>query len=88
VDSKKTVVIKNAVVKQCSNMEEMVVLFDKGNGKRHVGATKMNAESSRSHSIFCILISNKDLVTNRPSLGKLTLVDLAGSERADKTGGE
>merc|ERR1719498_323057 len=52
---------------------------------RHVGATKMNAESSRSHSIFSILVEvyNK---TTKTSVGKLSLVDLAGSERADKTG--
>lgn len=50
------------------------------------GATKMNATSSRSHSIFAILIESFDTVTKRTITGKLSLVDLAGSERADKTG--
>jgi len=86
VDAKKMVVIKNAVIKPAESFEELMDLFDKGNKRRHVGATKMNAESSRSHSIFSILITNKDLISNKTSIGKLTLVDLAGSERADKTG--
>ena len=46
----------------------------------------MNAESSRSHSIFSVLIESYDKATKKTSFGKLSLVDLAGSERADKTG--
>jgi kinesin family protein 3/17 len=53
-----------------------------------VAETKMNATSSRSHSIFTIIIENQieieDKVTTR--VGKLNLVDLAGSERQSKTG--
>lgn len=33
-------------------VQELMDLFNAGNEMRHVGATKMNAESSRSHSIF------------------------------------
>ncbi|CAK4164758.1 unnamed protein product, partial [Aphanomyces euteiches] len=46
----------------------------------------MNAESSRSHSVFTILIENFNKTTKQTSVGKLSLVDLAGSERAGKTG--
>jgi kinesin family protein 3/17 len=50
----------------------------------------MNAESSRSHSIFTIVIemSSVDPASGREMLraGKLNLVDLAGSERQKKTG--
>jgi len=46
----------------------------------------MNAESSRSHSIFSILVEVRDSTTKKTTMGKLSLVDLAGSERADKTG--
>ena len=48
----------------------------------------MNAESSRSHSIFTIIIENQEEVNGKLSTraGKLNLVDLAGSERQDKTG--
>ena len=46
----------------------------------------MNAESSRSHSIFSIVVESYNRTTKKTSVGKLSLVDLAGSERADKTG--
>lgn len=86
MDAKKKVVIKHAVVKEASNYAELKKLFDDGNKMRHVGGTRMNAESSRSHSIFAIIIDSVDKNTGQSSSGKLTLVDLAGSERADKTG--
>ena len=80
------VFIKNAVVKDANSMDELMGLFHQGNAERHVGATKMNAESSRSHSIFAIMIETYDKTTKKTAIGKLSLVDLAGSERADKTG--
>ncbi len=61
-----------------------------------VGATAMNADSSRSHSIFTICVETIDNAataaaagSNRDQhirVGKLNLVDLAGSERQSKTG--
>ena len=60
-----------------------------GAENRKVGATKMNAQSSRSHSIFTIYIetSEQDSKTGeqRIKAGKMHLVDLAGSERQSKT---
>lgn len=46
----------------------------------------MNAESSRSHSIVMIAITQKNLDTGAAKSGKLYLVDLAGSEKVGKTG--
>lgn len=46
----------------------------------------MNAESSRSHSIFLITISQKNTDTGAQKTGNLYLVDLAGSEKVGKTG--
>jgi kinesin family protein 5 len=46
----------------------------------------MNAESSRSHSIFMLSVSQKNLDTGSTRIGKLSLVDLAGSEKVGKTG--
>ena len=46
----------------------------------------MNAESSRSHSIFLITISQKNIDTGTQKAGNLYLVDLAGSEKVGKTG--
>lgn len=41
----------------------------------------MNAESSRSHSIVVITITQKNVDTGAAKSGKLYLVDLAGSEK-------
>lgn len=46
----------------------------------------MNAESSRSHSIFLVSIQNRNTETGTQKLGNLYLVDLAGSEKVGKTG--
>ena len=49
----------------------------------------MNLRSSRSHSIFTIIVDNSTKDENGEEhirMGKLNLVDLAGSERQSKTG--
>ena len=58
-----------------------------GRKNRHVGETKMNQDSSRSHSIFQITVECCFINGERQSIkvGKLNLVDLAGSERQSKT---
>jgi hypothetical protein len=56
--------------------------------QRHVASTAMNAESSRSHLIFSILVEARNKQTGAASIGKLSLVDLAGSERQSKTHAE
>ena len=62
-----------------------------GKKNRTVGATLMNQDSSRSHSIFTITIETSDASFSSDGeahirRGKLNLVDLAGSERQSKTG--
>ena len=60
-----------------------------GKKNRSVGATLMNAASSRSHSIFTIVVECAETTKDRGEhirVGKLNLVDLAGSERQGKTG--
>ncbi|XP_026815312.1 osmotic avoidance abnormal protein 3 isoform X2 [Rhopalosiphum maidis] len=66
-------------------------LMEQGWRNRATGATMMNADSSRSHSIFTIsveMMSTSQDVDEIKSIkrGKLSLVDLAGSERQAKTG--
>ncbi|CAJ0745269.1 3622_t:CDS:2, partial [Entrophospora sp. SA101] len=56
---------------------------------RSVASTKMNNNSSRSHSIFMIHIEGLNLITNETRSGSLNLIDLAGSEKIstyDSTG--
>ncbi len=63
--------------------------MDKGNKNRVTGATLMNKDSSRSHSIFTILteMCTRSELDGQEHIraGKLNLVDLAGSERQSKT---
>jgi kinesin family protein 3/17 len=64
-------------------------VMDKGFQNRTVGATLMNEGSSRSHSIFTVVIEANEVLEggkDRLRAGKLNLVDLAGSERQSKTG--
>lgn len=70
------------------SVSEMQKCMDVGNKSRMVGATLMNEQSSRSHSIFSITIeiSEEEQGEKKYRVGKLHLVDLAGSERLSKTG--
>lgn len=68
-----------------SCLEDVFEIIDRGDKVRKVAATKMNAGSSRSHSVLSIYLEQ----TNPEGVkitSQLNLVDLAGSERADKTG--
>ncbi|KAM3140267.1 hypothetical protein pb186bvf_007623 [Paramecium bursaria] len=58
-----------------------------GKENRAVGATAMNLDSSRSHSLFQIIVETNEVVNGESHvrMGKLNLVDLAGSERQSKT---
>ncbi|EOA96425.1 Centromeric protein E [Anas platyrhynchos] len=65
------------------------------NENRHYGETKMNEHSSRSHTIFRMIIESRersDLANancdGAVMVSHLNLVDLAGSERASQTGSE
>ncbi|CAM9103239.1 unnamed protein product, partial [Scytosiphon promiscuus] len=53
---------------------------------RSVACTAMNAESSRSHSVFTLWLTGVDASTGTTLRGVLHLVDLAGSERLDRSG--
>jgi kinesin family protein 5 len=61
-------------------------IMKQGGLARAVSSTNMNAESSRSHSIFVVQIQNRNTETGTQKLGNLYLVDLAGSEKVGKTG--
>ncbi|CAN0558459.1 unnamed protein product [Ectocarpus sp. 12 AP-2014] len=75
-----TFVVKSAM--------EIDHVMQAGKKNRSVGSTMMNLTSSRSHSIFCIVVecSQSDDRGDHIRVGKLNLVDLAGSERQSKTG--
>ncbi|GLC72382.1 hypothetical protein PLESTF_001241600 [Pleodorina starrii] len=65
------------------NVDEMLQHLLRGAENRHTGETRLNRESSRSHSVFMCTVE-KTVTSNGISkcfYAKLNLVDLAGSER-------
>lgn len=81
VDAEETIV---------ESYDDAIRVLEKGQAARHVGETKMNARSSRSHTIFTLHIESKggDGVDQSFRASSLNLVDLAGSERLKSTGAE
>ena len=70
-----------------NNAGQVAKVMARGEKSRHVGSTNMNDRSSRSHTLFRMVIessSGDDVVC----VSTLNLVDLAGSERLASTGAE
>lgn len=78
--------VKNILEIFVGSVQEVFEIMAKGSESRKVSSTKMNEESSRSHSIFVLQVTQKHLVTGSQKTGRLSLVDLAGSEKVGKTG--
>ncbi len=87
----KGIFVKDLSTYVVKNVAEVLKVLRKGQKSRQVGATKMNPGSSRSHSIFTVMIETCETDGSGEThyrAGKLNLVDLAGSERQKKTGAE
>lgn len=69
-----------------SEEAEVYAVMRLGGSNRSIAATNMNAESSRSHSIFILTVTQTNMEDMSIKTGKLYLVDLAGSEKISKTG--
>ncbi|KFQ09668.1 Kinesin-like KIF13A, partial [Haliaeetus albicilla] len=73
-----------------TNFEDIESLMSEGNKSRTVAATNMNEESSRSHAVFNIIVTqtlyDQHSGNSGEKVSKVSLVDLAGSERVSKTG--
>ncbi|KAK4477060.1 hypothetical protein RD792_016264 [Penstemon davidsonii] len=89
-DMKKGVYVENLSEFEVHTVGDILQLLSQGSSNRRVASTNMNAESSRSHSVFtCVIESRweKDSTTNF-RFSRLNLVDLAGSERQKSSGAE
>jgi hypothetical protein len=90
-DPERGVFIKGVTNTEVTTVQQLNILMNEGNKNRSVGATLMNADSSRSHSLFTVTIETAEpqIIQGREEMkirqGKLNLVDLAGSERQSKT---
>ncbi|OQR97457.1 kinesin [Thraustotheca clavata] len=76
--------VEGAADIQVKDENAAMKLVQQGLGNRSIGAHLMNAESSRSHCIFLMTITQK-FSTGVKQTGKLYIVDLAGSEMVRKT---
>jgi hypothetical protein len=85
-DKSKGIWIENVSEICVGSPQESMDLLRFGQSNRSTAATLMNAESSRSHSIFIVSLIQKSESDTKES--KLYLVDLAGSEKVRKTGAE
>ncbi|XP_076161535.1 kinesin-like protein KIF23 [Ptiloglossa arizonensis] len=93
-DGSKNMYVHAVTEIEVKNSEEAFEVFQRGQRRRRVAHTALNAESSRSHSVFTIrlvqapldcegeqIIQDKRVVC----ITQLSLVDLAGSERTNRT---
>ncbi|WWC63609.1 uncharacterized protein I303_106214 [Kwoniella dejecticola CBS 10117] len=90
-DGKKGVNIQGLEETGVRSLKEALNLLDKGVKRRQTAETKMNTESSRSHTIFSITVHVKENNVSRGGedmlrIGKFNLVDLAGSEAIGRSG--
>ncbi|KAK3414663.1 hypothetical protein EUGRSUZ_L00643 [Eucalyptus grandis] len=89
-DVKTGVYVENLTEEIVCTMKDVNQLLLRGLSNRRTGATSINAESSRSHSVFtCIIESRcKSMADGMSSFktSRINLVDLAGSERQKLTG--
>ncbi|KAM8709621.1 hypothetical protein ACLKA7_016433 [Drosophila subpalustris] len=71
--------------------DDVYKLLEKGKERRKTATTLMNAQSSRSHTVFSIVVHIRENGMDGEEMlkiGKLNLVDLAGSENVSKAGNE
>ena len=87
-DKNKGIWVGECTEKYVESEQEMIDFFNTGSNNRIVSSTKMNAISSRSHSLFSVTIYQRNVITESSKIGKLYFVDLAGSEKMSKAGVE
>ncbi|ORX39658.1 putative kinesin [Kockovaella imperatae] len=85
-DKQRGVYVKNLTEVYVGSESEVYKVLKAGGASRATSSTNMNAESSRSHSIFVIGIHQRNTESGSQKSGNLYLVDLAGSEKVGKTG--
>ncbi|OQR96253.1 kinesin-like protein [Achlya hypogyna] len=84
-DATGQVFVKDLSMIEVTRRDEVNVIVQMGLKLRSTHETKMNAVSSRSHTVFSIHVFQHDLATNEVISGTLNMVDLAGSERLKKS---
>lgn len=84
-DGKGSVYVPDLTMVDVSSIDQVEVLMERASRARSVASTDMNAQSSRSHSVFTLHIQGVNDAQGIALDGRLNLVDLAGSERASRS---
>lgn len=79
-------IVQDLMEFDCSNKEKAYYILKAGLRNKATSPTLMNAESSRSHTIYSITIIQTNILNARKKTSKLLFVDLAGSEKVSKSG--
>lgn len=82
--TKKGIYVENLSEIYITSKEEFLLLIDEAEKCRSVSETSLNKNSSRSHLLFQLEITQK-LQDDTERRGLLNLIDLAGSEKVSKT---
>ena len=59
----------------------MFRFFQNGASNRAVASTKMNALSSRSHSLFAVIIYQRNIINESSKKDKIFIIDLSRSKK-------
>lgn len=93
-DSTHTMYVHGVQEVEVKTVQEAIDAFQTGQKRKRMGHTILNAESSRSHSVFTIRLvqaptdsQGETVHTDKRTItvSQLSLVDLAGSERTNRT---
>ncbi|XP_039966326.1 kinesin-like protein KIF23 [Bactrocera neohumeralis] len=93
-DAKNNMFVHGVTEIEIKSVEEAIEAFQFGQKRKRMGHTVLNAESSRSHSVFNIRLvqaptdcQGEHVVQDKRTIvvSQLSLVDLAGSERSSRT---
>ncbi len=89
-NKKGSVVVKGLREVAVHNKDEVYSILEKGLLRRQTASTQLNAQSSRSHTVFTVIVHIKEVKPEDDEvllkIGKLNLVDLAGSENVGRSG--
>ncbi|XP_053682678.1 kinesin-like protein Klp10A [Sabethes cyaneus] len=81
-DGKQQVQVVGLTEKVVDSVEEVLGIINHGNSTRTSGQTSANANSSRSHAVFQLVVRPKGSMKIH---GKFSFIDLAGNERGADT---
>ncbi|KAG9412590.1 hypothetical protein AC1031_015498 [Aphanomyces cochlioides] len=81
----KGVYVDDLLAVRAPTKDQMLKLVERGNTNRVVGSTRMNNDSSRSHTVLMIQMVQQDVVAGSEKRATMYIVDLAGSEMVNKT---